>query len=183
MIRYYCYLFQILGLLIPISVQSQVCTINQLLNSSGLGIDIGNELGTSFTACGNGEITSITVNVLNILIPGNATLKLVAGTPAPIVVPDYTQPVTINATGDLVIPLTTPFPVTNLSVYSFGLIGVGTTLINLNRQTTDVLAGARLYQNVAAYNSQDLRFNLMINLADPIPTLSHWGLIFLLYLF
>ena len=141
----------------------------------------GTETGQSFTACGTGFITEITVNFNSIITAGDATLKITTGTPAPITAPEYTQTVNIAAIGDLTIPLTTPFPVTNATQYSFSLLGIGATSVNMNFNGADVLAGGRFFQNTNAFGGGfDLRFSLSIAATDPnIPTLGQWGLIIL----
>ena len=83
-------------------------------------------VGQSFKACRTGQLDKITINatLLGGATSAQTTLSVASGasTSGGII---HTQPVTINASGDIEINLTQPVLVTNNQIYTFFFGGTG----------------------------------------------------------
>ncbi len=160
-------------------------TISQPVGNAAFGA--GTATGQSFTATLTGVINRIDVRSRT---TGGGTLYIyngangsgavgVAGAPA------YTQVIAMtdsgsDAAGFSSIVLTTPFPVTAASQYSFAVSGFSVSGTN----TDPYAGGTKLDDFAGPSGAQDISFQIFEALAAPtpassaaIPTMSEWALI------
>lgn len=102
-------------------VFAQPCAIDQPAGNAFLNISDATAVGQTFVACGTGYVTAIEVDFY-IQTVNTLTLQMSAG--ANTLSPQYSQTFEANSTGKTLIQLTTPFPVTELQMYSFSVIGL-----------------------------------------------------------
>ncbi len=114
-----------------ISIVENACTINQPESNSFANVSTGTAAGQNFVACTSGLITHLRVSFAT-MDTDQLRLQLSSGTNT--LNPEYSQDFMTNGTGDLVIPLYTPFPVEASQTYAFTVIGISGdgVIANLN---------------------------------------------------
>lgn len=143
---------------------------------------MGGEDGQTFTACGTGNITSISIRMdINNTYNGNMNLWILNGS-----VPGFNsstpyQQFMTSGTGVITIPLNTPFPVIAGNIYTvgFGAVGAGNNPVIDAHQIAPngPYFDGQLILNGALFAASDLNFSVTISPGNPIPTLSQWGLL------
>ena len=123
---------------------AQPCYISQPEASAFANISATTAVGQSFTACGDGVVTEVTLNIID-LEASAFTFQMSTGSST--LTPEYTQQIEVNEDGEFVVLLDTPFPLTDGEVYAFSVVGVSGegTLGNLTSVNGNPYAGGNAF--------------------------------------
>ncbi len=171
----FCFVF------LPSRLISQDCMIDQPTSDAtapALGA-ANREVGQTFLACGDGNITAVCFEIGGVTIAGNTVLTISTGMNTN--GGGYTQTVAITGAGVINIPLTTPFPVTNGTQYAISLAEEGfPARFSMRFNNGDILAGTNVFSGNGVDDATlDIVFSVTIQRNPAVPTLGQWGLIVL----
>lgn len=155
------------------------CTIDQPNMPATAYCPVGHSIGQSFTACQTGFVTSVSFNVYQ-AVTGPLDMELQAGTT---IGPQSTPQSVSVVVGPNTIVLDTPFPVTNGTLYSFGLKPTSGILIVRESTGNPYAGGGYIEFDGTTYlpPGSDLSFTVQI-VTDIVPARpTTWGSIKTLY--
>ncbi|MFK7983718.1 MAG: hypothetical protein AB8G86_27325 [Saprospiraceae bacterium] len=164
-------------------IKAQCTSIEQLTKNTAAASPTtmvvgGTIIGQSFKACRTGQLTAMTISVVLPIGANKAETTLsVANGAATSSAILHTQPVTLNASGDVEIKLTAPVDIENNRTYTFFLGGAGDPFdIAISSELGDRYTDGTLIQNGTALANFDLFFKLKLGPSVLIPTMSQWGM-------
>lgn len=159
------------------------CSIHMIDGGNDQGtVSMNDQIGQTFLPCGEGEITSISLNFGIGSQAGTYELYIApepgdgVGLPATAVA-SFTQSATLTSNTIFTFNLTTPFPVVTGTTYRFTVANTGGSFVPLFQNTSDYSGGVATNFNDNYSSTIDLDFQLNMTTVAPIPTMNEWGLL------